>query len=314
MSFGKLYRELCNDSLSKPSTDTDYFDQRVEVMRMIGLGGSGTGGKKVQPRRVRGSKYHGKEARYRQGEARLKAISQDNATVATKRLAVARAVNEVQKNFEVSKKLGTFVKNKQAFPPSLMRELLGRDATRKPNVALSPLSKRKPVDFGPSPKVTMAKLPVFVTEKEKNKWHKEERDYLNKLYEEMEQDRPTKKVPELWDIYYRNMYERFKPFYPTRTRPEVESKINDMITKRQFVSTKEKDFWETVGKTGPAAAAAERKERLAGRASPEKDAHHINIINDLTGPEGQLLSQSMQFPSSPSKIGTLGASMSKLTM
>ena len=44
MSFGKLYRELCNDSLSKPSTDTDYFDQRVEVMRMIGLGGSGTGG------------------------------------------------------------------------------------------------------------------------------------------------------------------------------------------------------------------------------------------------------------------------------
>ena len=28
MSFGKLYRELCNDSLTKPSTDTDYFEQR----------------------------------------------------------------------------------------------------------------------------------------------------------------------------------------------------------------------------------------------------------------------------------------------
>ena len=249
MSFGKLYRELCNDSLTKPSTDTDYFEQRVEVMRMIGIGN--TSGKKVQPNRVRGNKYHGKEARYRQPEARLKAIGQDSATVATKRLAVARAVNEVQKNFEVSKKLGSFVKNKKPFPPSLMRELLGKDATRKPQVTLSPLSKKKPVDFGPSPKVNVPKLPVTVTEKEKYKWHREERDYLNKLYEEMEKDRPSASVPELWDIFYRNMYERFKAFYSHRTRSEVEAKIKEMIAKRQFVSTKEKKLLGFCGCHGP---------------------------------------------------------------
>lgn len=316
MPFGKLYRELCNDSLSKPSTDTDYFEQRVEVMRMIGLGN--TSGKKMQPKRVQGNKYHGKEARYRQSEARLKAIGQDSATVATKRLAVARAVNEVQKNFEVSKKLGTFVKNKKPFPPSLMRELLGKDATRKPQVTLSPLSKKKPVDFGPSPKVNVPKLPVLMTEKEKYKWHKEERDYLNKLYEEMEGERPKRRVPELWDIYYRNMYERFKPFYPHRTRSEVEAKIGEMISKRQFVSTKEKGYWEVVGAKGPAVAAAERRERLAGYGSPEQGvkAHaqqQINIINDLTGPGGQLLSESMQLRSLPSP-SKLGASVSKLTM
>lgn len=313
--FGKLYRELCNDSLSKPSTDTDYLEQRLEVMRMVGVGDKS--GKKVQPKRVRGNKNHGREARFRAPEARLKAIGEDNATTAIKRLAVARAVNEVQKSFEVSKKLGTFVKNKKPFPPSLMRELLGREATRKGQVTLSPLSKKKPVDFGPSPKITVAKLPVTVSEKDKNKWHKEERDYLNKLYEEMDESRPTKKVPALWDIYYRNMYERFRPFYPHRTRDEVEKKIVEMISKRQFVSTKEKNYWETAMINGPAAAAEARAYRLAGgdRLSPEK--RQVNIYNDLTGPGGQSidqLSESMLLPTSPSRVGALGASMSKLTM
>ena len=109
--------------------------------------------------------------------------------------------------------------------------------------------KKKPVDFGPSPKVNVPKLPVTVTEKEKYKWHREERDYLNKLYEEMEKDRPSASVPELWDIFYRNMYERFKAFYSHRTRSEVEAKIKEMIAKRQFVSTKEKNYWVSVGAT-----------------------------------------------------------------
>ena len=75
-----------------------------------------------------------------------------------------------------------------------------------------------------------------------------------------------------------------------------------------------------MGATGPAAAAAAlRNEKALDCCGPgdTRNAYskdQINVINDLTGPDGQLLSESMQLPSSRSKMGALGASMSRLTM
>ena len=160
--FGKLYRELCNNhplgDLTKTNDKIDYFDERMEVMHMCGLGpnkkGAVPSSSKKGPLRAPRNKHHGKEARYRAHDARLKALKEDNSTTAVKRLEIARAVNEVTKTFEVSKQLGSFVKEKKPFPQRLLRELLGKKAMRGgKDVTLSPISKRKPIDFGPEPKI-----------------------------------------------------------------------------------------------------------------------------------------------------------------
>jgi hypothetical protein len=195
MSFAKLYRDLCNQhpvgNLTKTTEKIDYFDERMEVMNICGMGpnkdksgGGGGGGaaKKMNMIRAEKNKHHGKDARHRAPAARLKALNTDNSVVAVKRLAIARAVNDVTKTFEVSKQLGTFVKNKKPFPPKLMRELLGADAMRPKEANLSPLSKKKPIDFGPTDHKTLPKEPVRLKQIVATKWLTEERDYLNKLY------------------------------------------------------------------------------------------------------------------------------------
>ena len=135
--FGKLYRELCNNhpvgNLTKTTDNVNFFDERIEVMRMCGLGPGSKGASsssKKGPVRAPRNRHHGKEARYRAPEARLKALKEDNGVTAVKRLEIARAVNEVTKSFEVSKQLGTFVKEKKPFPQKLLRELLGKKAMR----------------------------------------------------------------------------------------------------------------------------------------------------------------------------------------
>ena len=78
------------------------------------------------------------------------------------------------------------------------------------------------------------------------------------------------------------MYSRFRPFYPDRSFKEVRDKIVEMIQKRQFKTTTEREYW---------ANAREVKERervmLANHGSPEKEPEYYNIVNDITGPGGQ---------------------------
>ncbi len=306
--FGKLYRELCNNhpvgNLTKTTDNVNYFDERIEVMRMIGLGPGSKGASsssKKGPMRAPRNRHHGKEARYRAPEARLKALKEDNGVTAVKRLEIARAVNEVTKSFEVSKQLGTFVKEKKPFPQKLLRELLGKKAMRGGKDApLSPIIKRKPVDFGPEPRITVGKEPVKVMTVMESKWQKDERDYLNMLYEELE--RPTAKVPSLWNIYYRSMYERFRPFYPRRTYKEVREKVVEMIKKRQFKTTVEKEFWDNVSDRGAV---------VRGERSPDKPVEHINIINEWGEQSAELSGNgSLSLLKAPSSV--INASTSKV--
>ena len=94
----------------------------------------------------------------------------------------------------------------------------------------------------------MLEKPVKVVTVMESKWHKEERDCLNKLYEELE--RPNVKVPSLWEVYYRRVYERFRPFYPQKGYEEVRNKVVEMIRKRQFKTTEERVFWDGVSERG----------------------------------------------------------------
>ena len=293
--------------MTKTTDAIDFFDERIEVMRMCGLGpgtkGSSGKNEKKGPLRAPRNKHHGKEARYRAPEARLKALKQDNSKTAIKRLEIARAVNEVTKSFEVSKQLGTFVKEKKPFPQRLLRELLGKSAMRpSKDTTLSPLIKRKPVDFGPEPKINVRKEEVRITTQMESKWQREERDYLNMLYEELE--RPTAKVPSLWEIYYRNFYERFRPFYPHRSYKEVREKLIEMINKRQFKTTEERRFWDGVQERGAV---------VRGEVSPpakEQQVEHINIINNLGEHSAELSGGSLSLLKAPSKA--LSSSPSKV--
>lgn len=298
--FGKLYRELCSNhpvgNLTKTTDAVDFFDERIEVMRMCGLGpGSKGSSVKKGPVRAPRNKHHGKEARYRAPEARLKALKEDNSTKAIKRLEIARAVNEVTKSFEVSKQLGTFVKEKKPFPQKLLRELLGKKAMRpSKDKTLSPLIKRKLVDFGPEPKINVRKEEVTIKAPMDTKWEKEERDYLNMLYEELE--RPTAKVASLWNIYYRNFYERFRPFYPNRSYKEVREKLVEMIKKRQFKTTVERQFWDNVQEHGAV---------VRGVLSPpdkKEPVEHINIINNLGQQSAELSGGSLSLLKAPSYV------------
>ena len=83
---------------------------------------------KKGPLRAPAKQHHGKEARYRAHDARLKALKEDNSTTAVKRLEIARAVNEVTKLSRSQSNLA--VLSRKRSPQRLLRELLGKKAMR----------------------------------------------------------------------------------------------------------------------------------------------------------------------------------------
>lgn len=264
--FNKLYRELCNDKVSGKRwyADITFEKQRNDVMRMIGLQKSKkvTG---VDPdvrskvniddyahSRVSALKYHGTKARYKAHEARQLALKRDSGADAKKRLSVRKVVNEAQHTVDVSKNLAHYIKNGLEIPPRLMRELLGADAMRgnaneggKDDISLPSIIKRnqKPGKYMQKYKST-ARVPSNIKEVVPNLWTRDERLYLNNLYKEI--PRPDKSSNELWDIYYKKMYDRFRPFFRHRSKQEVIEKVEQMVTQRLFKTVEEDEYWEAM--------------------------------------------------------------------
>lgn len=76
-----------------------------------------------------------------------------------------------------------------------------------------------------------------------NKWSSEERQQLNRLYQEIARP-PRRANLELWSLYFDNVADKFRAFHPKRSKDEVIKKLREMIAKRQMKETGEHDYWQ----------------------------------------------------------------------
>jgi hypothetical protein len=77
------------------------------------------------------------------------------------------------------------------------------------------------------------------------KWTEEERQRLLLLYQE--NPIPHKNAhPEVWNIYFTKIAEKFHVFYSQRSLYEVKKKVRSMILKRQMKENGELEYWKQI--------------------------------------------------------------------
>lgn len=76
-------------------------------------------------------------------------------------------------------------------------------------------------------------------------WSKEEREYMNKIYWELDRPRATALQKGPWRAYYEDFTSRFLTMYPRRNRTDVLEKVEHLVTSRAFKEQGEEEFWQT---------------------------------------------------------------------
>jgi NAD+--asparagine ADP-ribosyltransferase len=248
--FRKLYRDLCNVNPSGVVEDISFEQDRKNIMRDLGYKMKGV------PARVIGLKYHGATARRDANECRLKAIGSNYAETVRKKKYLHDLLVDSEKINKVTKEIQQYILEGMPVPNYVFDKLPADEAIIKIQMeAKMERAKRNKNSSSllPGQKNVVALPPLSKTRQRQpinimkdftlTRWSREERDLLNKLYHEV--PRPSnKKKMDSWKIYYISISSRFKEFFPERKQIDIEQKLEEMITKRQFKELGETDYWK----------------------------------------------------------------------
>lgn len=251
--FRKLYRDLCNVTPSGIVEDISFEKDRKSIMRDLGYKMKGV------PPRVQGLKYHGANARRDANESRLVAMSSNYSETIKKKKYLHDLLVDSEKINKVTKEIESYILKNKPVPNFIFDKLPADDAIMKIQMEarMERAKRNKNLSaFLPGQKNIVALPPLSKTRKREpitimkefttTRWSKEERELLNHLYHEVPRPSNKKKL-DSWKIYYENISIRFKEIYPNRKQIDIEQKLEEMITLRQFKEKGEEDFWKASG-------------------------------------------------------------------
>jgi hypothetical protein len=236
--FSRLYRELCHSFPHDLPQDIGYTRERKQVLKTLGYDVHINEPKIVVP-----AKHHGKAARRKIPEARLKAISvESHENFKNQRKIKAMTVKTQQVHELTSQIQGLMSQNKfvsknlwskydKIYGTSSHDDKIG---DKKADVA-------SPTRCAESFKRDSS---VIRSDFSKYKWTKSERDRLNVLYFELE--KPANGSVGAWDVYYEGFASRFLITFPHRDKQEVIEKIQEMYAVRHFKEKGEIEYWKSI--------------------------------------------------------------------
>jgi hypothetical protein len=250
--FSRLYRELCHSDPNGPAIDIHYTKERKGVL--ASLGHSVNIHKDVT---VQLCKHHGKGARRRAPEAKLKAIGIEDSLRIKKEREIRQLSMKTNKVHELTNKIQRLLqadkfvsKNLWAqydqiygeagdsTPPPIAGRLLKSGANTLPK-----MPKKEPEKKGVQ-KRTKSSVRVDFS---KNKWSRAERDKLNTIYWELK--RPNSKSLALWNNYFMEFASIFCVYFSGRSIDSVIKKVKYMYSTRQFAEPGESAYWQSVTDT-----------------------------------------------------------------
>ena len=251
--FLRLYRELCKQDIDKPVPDPTFLHERKVLLKKLGhkIGSS--------PDPVRIPKHHGKSARLKCHEAKLKAISSKSGDE-TKRLRELReSIRIANAAYEMNKELKMHLEANEPIPNKLYKELFG---TSKPTGKSGTVEARGKSTGGVI-LPTIPRKPNLHSEdddrmKSVNYWGPLEIERLNKIYWELElppdlsrskqktEDNTRAARRQAWDNYYKTFAKRYQLFYPLRSEREVIKKVSEYLLTHRFKEPGENEYWGSV--------------------------------------------------------------------
>lgn len=130
------------------------------------------------------------------------------------------------------------------------REQISTHQTAKlPQISVSTLqdAELSPLSALKNPPMTNRRREYNISDKSSStmKWSMEERERMNQIYLDMAQP-SQKNNTKMWLIYLEGFAERYRSFFPSRSRKEVMEKARDMISKRKLKELGEPVFWKEV--------------------------------------------------------------------
>lgn len=240
--FSRLYRELCQTSPHDKARDVYFTRERKVLLADLGH--------KVQIKKdtpVQLCKHHGKAARRRSHEARLKAISVEDIEKAKKEREVRELSMRTNQVHELTSKIQSLIQNDKYVSKNLWAKydkIYGEaQASSQPDTTNRSTSKTSNKCTEGKGSQKRSKLCVRM-DYSKNKWSKAERERLNIIYWELK--RPATKSLALWDNYFLEFAHNFQVFFSGRSIDAIVRKVKHMYATRQFEEPGEKKFWKSV--------------------------------------------------------------------
>jgi hypothetical protein len=248
--FLRLYKELCRETkesidsgIKIKSSEDDishvqmYPSTRLSVFNQLGYNVGD-----INPKRIQPLKYHGKMAR-RLAEIKLtnnkssNQIEKANSESTREKAIKKKQLNDIFIETERINKIASEIQKLTTEGKSIGNDLVLKLANdSKSRTAAVKLKKLPPISY-------TQKREIFISvNTSSNKWTIEEREKLNQLYHEIE--KPTTNYLESWNLYYKNIADRFVGLYPKRKHSDVVEKIIIMITSRQMKEKGEIEYWK----------------------------------------------------------------------
>lgn len=124
---------------------------------------------------------------------------------------------------------------------------LSNQAAKLPPISTLKDEENSILSASKNPPMTNRRREYNISDKSssKMKWSAEERDRMNQIYLDMAQP-SQKNNTKMWVIYLEGFAERYRSFFPSRSRKDVMEKARDMISKRKLKEHGEPLFWKDV--------------------------------------------------------------------
>jgi hypothetical protein len=274
----RLYREIDKSLPDARPYDTSYVRERQEVFEFLQpvsyekhLKSLGT--------RVEPLKHHGRLARLRAEASQRKNTLAKRAKELEERMQenhMRAILQEYHDNGKAIVEMKNCIDEKKPIPARTVRDFFAVDSkkyeiknlilqgeldtvkelmdstslTTSPSRKLPPIavssstssSPIRPMPCFQQPTILVDNRRLFDRTKSKSKWSLEERQKLNTLYREIPLPPPHAK-PEIWQLYFEKVAERFYVFYPDRSKQDIRDKLRSMISRRQMKEEGEESYW-----------------------------------------------------------------------
>lgn len=265
-SFGRLYRELKNQTSNPRPKDLTYVSEREAILQR--LGHDPGAGYFTNP--VLTPQYHGKLARIRRDSGLQ--LNKGKKQVDSKQ-AIAMKTNynkicaETDDLLKITDELKESMNHGRRIPKDIVTKLSRHEklynarngvVNVEEKKKIKPIERVKPIkeEKGPFDTIPVCfmrgetytvkgakniKNREFTT----NKWSSEERTRLSLIYQDMSLP-SIKNSLELWRLYFKAFCDRFLAFFPKRTEEETIDKIQEFISARKMKEIGEVIYWEGV--------------------------------------------------------------------
>ena len=126
--FLRLYRELSKQDIDKPVPDLTFLHERKVLLKKLGykIGNS--------PDPVRIPKHHGKSARLKFNEAKLRAHSSNSGDETKKLLELRESIKVANEAYEMNKELKKHLEANEPIPNKLYKELFGSGTVKSDTI------------------------------------------------------------------------------------------------------------------------------------------------------------------------------------